>query len=309
MAETLTIRTASSTEVVKISSQGPQGPKGDKGDPGDVAGLPLSAQGDLLYRGASENQRLPIGASGQILKVAGGVPSWANESGSVTSVNDKTGAVALTATDVSAVPTSVFTSTGDMIFRNASGAVARLPLGAQGSLLSVGSQAAPFWASPPITTNVYFIANQTVNGSFIAGVGNNITSYTTPSNRLVQIIVAQSNSGDLTIHLNTTTGLGPPQNGDTVRIDIAAKSGTGSKVIVSTNGFGTFDGYDGHSMYFIYTTNIQPARWVRCVEPYNRSAPSNSGSLGVPGEFAADSRYIYFCTALNQWRRVAIANW
>lgn len=95
MAETLTIRTASSTEVVKISSQGPQGPKGDKGDPGDVAGLPLSAQGDLLYRGASENQRLPIGASGQILKVAGGVPSWANESGAVTSVNNQTGSVSL----------------------------------------------------------------------------------------------------------------------------------------------------------------------------------------------------------------------
>jgi hypothetical protein len=38
MAETLTIRTASSTEVVKIASVGPQGPKGDKGDPGDVSG-------------------------------------------------------------------------------------------------------------------------------------------------------------------------------------------------------------------------------------------------------------------------------
>lgn len=77
MAETLTIRTASSTEVVKIAVPGPQGPKGDKGDPGDVAGLPLSTIGDTLYRGAIENQRLPIGTSGQILKVsAGGIPEW-----------------------------------------------------------------------------------------------------------------------------------------------------------------------------------------------------------------------------------------
>jgi hypothetical protein len=77
MAETLTIRTASSTEVVKIASVGPQGPKGDKGDPGDVAGLPLTTLGDTLYRGASENQRLPIGTSGQILKVStGGIPEW-----------------------------------------------------------------------------------------------------------------------------------------------------------------------------------------------------------------------------------------
>ena len=101
MAETLTIRTASSTEIVKISSQGPQGPKGDKGDPGDVAGLPLSTLGDTLYRGASENQRLPIGEIGQILKVsAGGVPTWANESGAVSSVAGKTGVVTLDKNDV-----------------------------------------------------------------------------------------------------------------------------------------------------------------------------------------------------------------
>ena len=100
MAETLTIRTASSTEVVKIASVGPQGPKGDKGDPGDVAGLPLSTQGDLLYRGASENQRLGIGSSGQVLKVSGGLPAWANESGAVTSVNGESGAVVLDGSDI-----------------------------------------------------------------------------------------------------------------------------------------------------------------------------------------------------------------
>ena len=100
MVEWLTIRTASSTEVVKIASVGPQGPKGDKGDPGDVASLPLSTQGDLLYRGASENQRLGIGSSGQVLKVSGGLPAWANESGAVTSVNGESGAVVLNGFDI-----------------------------------------------------------------------------------------------------------------------------------------------------------------------------------------------------------------
>jgi len=77
MAETLTIRTASSTEVIQIAVPGPQGPKGDKGDPGDVAGLPLTTLGDGLYRGPSQNERLPIGSAGQILKVsAGGIPEW-----------------------------------------------------------------------------------------------------------------------------------------------------------------------------------------------------------------------------------------
>jgi hypothetical protein len=104
MAETLTIRTASSTEVVNIASVGPQGPKGDKGDPGEVAGLPLTTQGDTLYRGAAANERLAIGTAGQILKVVAGEPAWANESGAVVSVNGETGTVVLDAADVGAAP-------------------------------------------------------------------------------------------------------------------------------------------------------------------------------------------------------------
>ena len=104
MAETLTIRTASSTEVVNIASVGPQGPKGDKGDPGEVAGLPLTTQGDTLYRGAAANERLAICTAGQILKVVAGEPAWANESGAVVSVNGETGTVVLDAADVGAAP-------------------------------------------------------------------------------------------------------------------------------------------------------------------------------------------------------------
>jgi hypothetical protein len=107
MAETLTIRTASSTEVIQIASVGPQGPKGDKGDPGDVAGLPLSTLGDTLYRGAIQTERLPIGTNGQVLKVSGGIPAWGAESGAVSSVAGRTGAVTLAVADVAdAVATS-----------------------------------------------------------------------------------------------------------------------------------------------------------------------------------------------------------
>jgi len=91
MAETLTIRTAASTEVIKIAVQGPQGPAGAPG-----TGLEtLTTQGDTLYRGASTGERLPIGAAGQVLKVVNGLPAWANESGAVTSVNGATGAVTI----------------------------------------------------------------------------------------------------------------------------------------------------------------------------------------------------------------------
>jgi hypothetical protein len=73
-------------------SVGPVGPTGPQGVPGTGLEV-LTTQGDILYQGASTGQRLAIGTSGQVLKVANGIPAWANESGAVTSVNGETGAV------------------------------------------------------------------------------------------------------------------------------------------------------------------------------------------------------------------------
>ena len=76
MAETLTIRTATSTDVIKVVERGPQGPAGAAG-----TGLEtLTTQGDTLYRGASTGERLPIGTAGQVLRVNSGAtaPEWAN---------------------------------------------------------------------------------------------------------------------------------------------------------------------------------------------------------------------------------------
>jgi hypothetical protein len=96
MGETITIRTGAATEVIKVIEAGPQGPAGPAG-----TGLEtLTTQGDLLYRGASTGQRLAIGTSGQVLKVANGIPAWGNESGAVTSVNGETGTVILDGSDL-----------------------------------------------------------------------------------------------------------------------------------------------------------------------------------------------------------------
>ena len=85
---------------------GPQGPQGPQGVPGTGLEV-LSTQGDLLYQGATTGQRLPIGTSGQVLKVSGGIPAWGNESGAVSSVAGRTGAVTLAVADVAnAVSTS-----------------------------------------------------------------------------------------------------------------------------------------------------------------------------------------------------------
>jgi hypothetical protein len=90
MADEIIIETTSQ-EVIEVSSPGPQGPRG-----ADGAGLTtLTTTGDLLYRNATEPTRLPVGSNGQVLKVSGGLPSWGNESGAVTSVNSQTGVVSL----------------------------------------------------------------------------------------------------------------------------------------------------------------------------------------------------------------------
>lgn len=303
MADEIIIETRA-PEVIEVGVPGPVGPAG--------TGLEtLAAPGDTLYRGQTTGERLPIGSAGQVLKVVNGFPAWAPESGAVTSVNDKTGAVTLDAADVGAVSSSLFTATGDTLTRGANGSVSRVPIGSSGQVLTV-QNSVPSWQNVPLPVATYLIQNTTVNGSSTGhggAPGSNITSFTTPALAAVQVIVAQSGMNtDLTINLNTTS----PQNGATVRVDVLNKSNNGAqfvKVIVSTNGFGNFNAYNGHSMFFIYSTNVFPNRWVRLVEPYNRAVPSSASAVGYPGEFAADARYIYFCTGVDQWRRVAIANW
>jgi hypothetical protein len=103
MGETITIRTGAATEVIKVIEQGPQGPQGAAG-----AGLTtLTQTGDMLYRDGTGGQRLPIGTSGQILKVAAsGIPEWgAAPASGVSSVNGETGVVSLSAADVGAAET------------------------------------------------------------------------------------------------------------------------------------------------------------------------------------------------------------
>lgn len=43
--------------------------------------------------------------------------------------------------------------------------------------------------------------------------------------------------------------------------------------------------------------------------PRLRAAPASASAAGTQGEWAWDSSYIYICTALNTWKRVAISTW
>lgn len=94
----------------------------------------LTTLGDLLYQGASPS-RLPIGTPGQLLRVsAGNIPEWAT----------------VGASDVGAVAVSLFTTNGDLAYRDGAGAVVRLGAGAPGTVLTIDGGGIPAWAASAV---------------------------------------------------------------------------------------------------------------------------------------------------------------
>ncbi|GLC25057.1 discoidin domain-containing protein [Roseisolibacter agri] len=43
--------------------------------------------------------------------------------------------------------------------------------------------------------------------------------------------------------------------------------------------------------------------------PVRRTAPASATDAGTPGQIALDGSYVYICTAVNTWKRAAIATW
>ena len=255
---------------VTVPLVGPVGPAGPAG-----TGLEtLQVQGDTLYRGASAGERLAIGSAGQVLKVsAQGLPTWANESGAVTSVNGLTGAVTV---------------------------------------------ASDFGATPRI-----LIGNNTLNGQLgdPAGFSSPYTSYTIPAptrfgsqqNGIVRIWVDRPGAAaNLTLNLRTTQ----VENGDLVEIYNLVTLPS-YKVIVNTQGFGSFDLFPRQNAVFAYQASGGPRRWIKTFDNnFSTTLPTNPGdSLGVIGDMAVSSTHLYVKVPTNEspgasgWRRVPWATW
>jgi hypothetical protein len=92
---------------------------------------PSTTLGDIEYRSATANTntRLGIGSTGQVLTVAGGVPTWA------------------TSDDANAIQNALLTTTGDTIYASGASTPARLGIGTTGQVLTVAG-GVPSWATP-----------------------------------------------------------------------------------------------------------------------------------------------------------------
>jgi hypothetical protein len=154
---------------------------------------PSTTLGDIEYRSATANTntRLAIGTTGQVLTVAGGVPTWA------------------TSDDANAIQNAIVDAKGDIIAATAADTPARLAVGANGTVLTADSAEATGlkWATPTSGSNEalgykWDMWNPTNN----TGTETNGPSTGTSSGNTTNISAANS-SGTLTFTLGAGTYL------------------------------------------------------------------------------------------------------
>jgi len=136
---------------------------------------PETALGDLAYGSATANTntRLAIGTTGQILTVAGGVPTWAAANpGDITAVTAGTGiSGGGTSGDVTVTNSmaTALTTKGDIIVATGSSTFVRQGVGANGTVLTADSAEADGvkWATPSADKTLSLIASGALSGSSV----------------------------------------------------------------------------------------------------------------------------------------------
>ena len=117
------------------------------------------ATGDTLYASALNTvSKLTIGSTGQVLTVAGGVPTWATSTGGVTSFSAgttgltpsgvTTGAITLAGTLIAANGGTGYASyaVGDIVYADTTSTLAKLPIGSNGHVLTL-TAGVPSWTA------------------------------------------------------------------------------------------------------------------------------------------------------------------
>jgi len=166
---------------------------------------PSTTLGDIEYRSstANTNTRLPIGTTGQVLAVVGGVPAWATTS-------DQT----------------PLTTKGDIFtFTTVD---ARLGVGANGTILTADSAEATGlkWAAPVANDANWSLIN--AGGTLLTGADTVTVSGISGANQLLVMVEGASTTtanGYIGIRLNTNTGNIYRANGSMIEVASAYAAG------------------------------------------------------------------------------------
>jgi hypothetical protein len=168
---------------------------------------PETTTGDIAYRSATANTntRLAIGSSGQVLTVAGGVPSWATPTtGDIEGVTAGTGisggGTSGTVTVTNSMATAI-DAKGDLIAGTGADTFARLAVGTNGHTLVADSAEATGlkWAAPAGGGKVLQVVaatnNTTSSSSSDVFADTGLTATITPSLATSKVLVLVTQSG------------------------------------------------------------------------------------------------------------------
>jgi hypothetical protein len=181
---------------------------------------PSTTLGDIEYRSstANTNTRLAIGTTGQVLTVAGGVPTWA------------------TSDDANAIQNAIVDAKGDIIAATAADTPARLAVGANGTVLTADSAEATGlkWAAPAGGGKVLQVVQGTTTSTATVAsttfTDTNLTASITPSSATSKILILFTQS-------MTSDRASSPQGGSIKLLrdatDVYSQDGAGG-------GYGTF---------------------------------------------------------------------
>jgi len=163
---------------------------------------PNTTLGDLNYGSATANTntRLPIGTTGQVLTVVGGVPAWSSEAGDISAVTAGTGisgggtSGAVTITNDMA---TTITTNGDLLYGTGSGTYTRRGIGSTGQVLTV-SGGVPTWATPAGGGKILQVVQATTTTSTTIAsttlTDTGITATITPTSATSKVLVMIASS-------------------------------------------------------------------------------------------------------------------
>ena len=182
---------------------------------------PETTTGDLAYRSATANvkTRLGIGTTGQVLTVAGGVPSWATPTtGDIEGVTAGTGitggGTSGTVTITNDMATTI-TAAGDIVVGTGSGTYDNLPIGTTAQVLTADTTVSPYkvkWATPSAGGGKVAQVVQTVKTDTFTTSSATYTDITglsvsiTPSSATSKVYVSFTVNGASDTDVSNSTG-------------------------------------------------------------------------------------------------------
>lgn len=314
MGDTIVIETPVATVLEVSGKQGPQGIPGATGatgatGPAGPAGTgieTLTTKGDLLSRDDNAAIRVGIGSTGQVLKVsAQGLPTWANESGAVTSVNGQTGSVVLDAEDVGAAATAhthVAADVTDLSLNKVPEARQTYNITSTNSASPTQVDAQSAFQTASGSIDCVIVLNNTTGIVYADIVVPDLLS--TPGSQRGRVIIeaTTSGSGDITnFRINAEgTSIYPATGFDEIQP-------TERLVLVWTG-----DNWNLESLHTASSpVRISLPSYAGTLPAYANSVPTTPTSNGSPGMlfYSVAQDRLYICVATNTWRRIPIATW